>query len=351
MSLPVRHIVIQERQLRSLEKDVWSDDFVDAHLKTENGQIPIKLRYRGGHTRNYPKKSYEIVMNHKTIHLNAEYDDPSMIRNALSFRFFEWIDVPSPQTKHVVMRLNGQSLGVYLEIEAVERRFFRRRGIPVQALIYAVNDSANFSLKDPDSSRRKASLFDGYQLKLGQRLERRRLKTFISRLHLLSSAKLSGYLKTHLDVENYLRWLAGAVFTGNYDGFDQNYALFRRSGSRKYSISPWDYEGTWGRNCYGKRISSDLVRVSGYNELTKKLLADQNIRDRYKQILRQGLSSAFTLDRLMPEVRKLHDSITPYIYQDRLRRWPFSTFESEPEVISRYIEERRQLIKRALSEL
>lgn len=351
MSLPVRNIVIQEQQLRSLQKDVWSDAFVDAQMKTEKGLVPIKLRYRGGHTRDYPKKSFEIVKGGKTYHFNAEYDDPSMIRNALSFRFFEWLGVPSPKTKHCRLRLNGESLGVYLQIESVDRNFFRRRGIPVRALIYAVNDSANFSLTVANTSRRKASLFSGYRLMIGPRTERQRLKSFISKLNTLPSGNLSLYLKNHMNIENYLRWLAGAVFTGNYDGFEQNYALFRRPGSLKYVITPWDYEGTWGRNCYGKRVSSNLVRVTGYNELTKKLLADSSIRTRYKQILHQGLQDAFTLGRLQPEVKRLHESIAPYIYEDRARRWSYSTFEEEPEYISNYIQERRQLIKQELMKL
>jgi spore coat protein H len=351
MSLPVRHIIIEERQLHTLQKNVWSDEFVEAQLKTSGCLVPIKLRYRGGHTRNYPKKSYEIVKDGKTFHYNAEYDDPSMIRNALSFRFFEWLGVPSPKTKHCQLRMNGESLGVYLQIEAVDRNFFRKRGIPVRALIYAVNDGGNFSLNEPDSSRRKKSLFQGYRLMIGHPSERKRLSGLISRLHTLPAGKLPGFLKTQVDIDNYLRWLAGAVFTGNYDGFEQNYALFRRRGSSKYVITPWDYEGTWGRNCYGKRVSSDLVRVTGYNELTGKLLAIRSVRERYKQVLRQGLQSAFTSDRLMPEIKRLHESIAPYIYQDRARRWPFSTFEEEPELIGGYIAERRRLIKQELEKL
>ncbi|MFC0215317.1 CotH kinase family protein [Paenibacillus chartarius] len=348
MSLPVRHIVIDDRQQLLLRKDVWSDTFVEAFLRTERGLEPIQLRYRGGHTRDYPKKSYEIVHKGITYHLNAEYDDPSMIRNALSFRFFRWIGVPSPETKHVLIRWNNEHQGVYLEIEAVDRRFFRKRGIPMKSLLYAVNDRANFSLKDPDSMRRKSSLFSGYRLMAGPVSERKRLTAFITNLHTRRAARLSAYLQSRLDIDNYLRWLAGAVFTGNYDGFDQNYALFRKPGSERYGIIPWDYEGTWGRNCYGKSCGSDLVRISGYNDLTAKLLSDRAVRLRYKKILQQGLKEAFTLNRLLPEIRRLHDSIYPHMYADRSRKWPFALFETEPEFIQRYIQERRTIIRQEI---
>ena len=43
-----------------------------------------------------------------------------MIRNALSFQFFNMMGVPSPRTKHMWLEWNGYPHGVYLEIESVD---------------------------------------------------------------------------------------------------------------------------------------------------------------------------------------------------------------------------------------
>lgn len=351
MELPTRSIIIGEQEFETLEKDVWSDTFISAHMISGGKRESIKLRYRGGHTRNYPKRSYEIIRNGKTYHYNAEYDDPSMIRNALSFKFFDWIGVPCPQTRHCILKLNNESLGVYLEIEGVDRIFFRRRGIAVQSLFYAVNDYANFSLVGPESRRKKSSLFKGYQQIMGGQADRTSWKAFILRLNTLKEPYLSRYLMKELDIDNYLRWLAGAVFTGNYDGFDQNYAVYRHKTRQKYRMIPWDYEGTWGRNCYGKKCGSDLVRVTGYNELTKKLLSNKYIRLRYKNLLRRILKYHFTVKKIDPVVLKMSQTIAPYIYKDDARKWSLSVFDDEPQLIHTYIQERRELIKRALRKL
>ncbi|GIP35743.1 CotH kinase family protein [Paenibacillus sp. J2TS4] len=351
MSLPIRHVIIRDPQLDLLQKDVWSKKFVDAYILNQDSREPIKLRHRGGHTREYPKRSYEIVMDKETYHWNAEYDDPSMIRNALSFQFFQWIGVPSPQTRPVRLYMNGQNLGVYLEIEAVDRRFFRRRGISVQSIFYAINDNANFGVIDPDTSRRKHSLFDGYELILGGNKSRLQLQSFISKLNTLSGQRLSTFLSSNLDIENYLRWLAGAVFTGNYDGFDHNYTLYRHKSRGIYRMVPWDYEGTWGRNCYGKPCGSDLVRITGYNHLTKKLLEYPRVRKRYKAILEDILKTHFTTRRIMPVIHQLHSKISPYIYRDHGRKWSFSTFHGEPDFMRNYIVERRKLIAKDMTRL
>lgn len=338
------HLMIGDKEQSELQKNVWSDKFVTAYLVGQDKRVPVKIRYRGGHTREYPKKSYEMVYKGKTYHYNAESDDPSMIRNALSFRFFEMIGVPCPKTRHCIIKINGQSQGLYLEIEGVDRIFFRRRGISVRSLMYASNDLADFSLLHPDTGQRKASLFQGYTMVIGRDTDRTQWKSFILKVNTLKGVQLGRYLKQRLEIDNYLKWLAGAVLTGNYDGFEQNYAIFRHKPTNKYWISPWDYEGTWGRNCYGKKIDSDLVRVTGYNKLTKMLLSFPSIRKRYKRILIHILNRYFTLKKIEPVVQELHQSIAPYIYRDTTRRWSSYVFDGEPQVIRDYIIERRKII-------
>ncbi|MDF2960727.1 MAG: spore coat protein CotH [Paenibacillus sp.] len=351
MDLVTRNISISQNQLEKLQKNVWSQNYVKAYMVIQGRKEPIKLRYRGGHTREYPKKSYEIVRNGKTYHYNAEYDDPSMIRNALSFQFFRWIGVPSPKTRHCLLKINGQSLGVYLEIEGVDRLFFKQRGIAIQSLFYAVNDLATFGVLDPDSQTKKSSLFKGYELVIGRQTDVTQWKAFILKINTLKGKELGRYLNQKLDIDNYLRWLAGAVFTGNYDGFDQNYAVYFHKLRLKYRIIPWDYEGTWGRNCYGKKIGSDLVRIAGYNELTKKLLAFPSIRRKYKRVLTGILRQHFTVAKIDPLVKQMIRRIAPHIYSDTARKWTASVFNGEPEVIRDYIIERRSLIKEGLNNL
>ncbi|MEF3305438.1 CotH kinase family protein [Paenibacillus sp. GYB003] len=351
MALAEFDIVIGPSELSRMKKNIWSGTFVRGYLLYEGRQVPMRVRYRGGHTRNYPKKSYEIRIGGKTYHFNAEYDDPSMMRNALSFRFFRSIGVPSPSTRHCLLRVNGRSEGVYLLIEAVNRSFFRRRKIPAVSLFYADNDSANFSLISPETGRRKSSLFEGYKQVIGTSADRLALKRFIRSIHALRGERLRARLHRRLDADNYLRWLSGAVLTGNYDGFDQNYALYEHGPSRKYRIVPWDYEGTWGRNCYGKRCASDLVRVTGYNALTEAVLSDPRLRAAYRTLLERLLESAFTEAGIMPIVYGMHEAIRESIHADRSRRWPAEVFDGEPELIRAYIRERREIVRKELAEL
>ncbi|GLX67132.1 CotH kinase family protein [Paenibacillus glycanilyticus] len=347
--LPTRKIDIDEDDLRDLKNNPWSKSFKPITIAIDGKDYSGTCGIRGGHTRNYNKKSFEIRLDGgKTLHWNAEFDDPSMIRNALSFQFFNGIGVPSPDTQHISVEINGYPQGVYLEIEAVDKRFFKKRGIGYNSLIYAVNDNADFSLVDQSTSIKKNSLFDGYELVTGQTNTKYRLVRFIRNINTLRAKQLNVYAAKRLDINQYLLWLAGAVLTGNYDGFDQNYALYEHKKTSKYRIIPWDYEGTWGRNCYGKPCGSDLVRLEGYNKLTSKLFTYSSCRLRYRRIMQNLLKTAFTVERIDPIISQLYKEITPAIRDDFTRKSSYDTFLDEPSFILDYIRERRGLIKEAL---
>lgn len=350
--LPSRSIIIETSQLKMMEQeDVWSRRLIPIRLEIDGIPQPAQIRHRGGHTRLYPKKSYEIVLdNGTTLHWNAEYDDPSMLRNALSFRLFEAIGTPAPTTRHCLIEWNGQPLGVYLEIEAVDRDFFDQRGIECRSIHYAVNDSANFRAIDPASRTRKRSWYEGYQLQAGSKADRSRLAAFVRRLNQSSGRELRSHLLQRVDAAAYARWLAGAVLTGNYDGFDQNYTLYEDGQSKKYGIVPWDYEGTWGRNCYGKPCGADLVRIQGYNHLTHRLLELPSCRKYYQSLLAELIETTFTESELAPLIRAMHDSIAPAIREDVTRKWSYAAFEGEYAFMMDYIAKRRLHVHTALKQ-
>jgi spore coat protein H len=351
MALPVRTLKLGDAAEKELESNLWTDRYTAASMMAGGKTESVKLRYRGGHTREYPKRSYDVVRGGQTYHYNAEYDDPSMIRNALSFAFFEWLGVPVPRCRHVQLFRNRSPLGVYLEIEGVGRRFFRKRGIGASSLFYAVNNMADFGLYHPETYRPKSSLLTGYEYRFGGAEEKKSFDLFLRGIHMPGSTQQEKFLETNLDTDNYLRWLAGAVLTGNNDGFEQNYAIYRHLRSGKYRMIPWDYEGTWGRNCYGQLQDNEQVPVEGYNQLTQKLLRYRTYRLRYLDILRQALKRVFTEKKVMLAAEKMTAAIATPIREDEMRRWSYREFQAEPEIIRRYIRDRRMIVARELDRM
>jgi spore coat protein H len=348
-NIPIRHVIVEPAQWRALHRDPYGDEAISVRVTAGRRAYEAELRIRGGHTRGYPKPSYELrIQNGHTFHWNAEYDDPAMMRNALSFYFFNQIGVPAPKTAHFKLVVNGDVLGVYLEIEAVVPAFFHARRLPYRSIVYAINDRAHFGQYEPRSKTPKPTLFAGYEKVAGDEGTRTRLIRFIRGVNRLKGSALRRHLASKLDIDNYLGWLAGAVLTGNYDGFEQNYALYEHAPSGKYRIIPWDYEGTWGRNCFGVPCGSQLVRLQGYNALTAKLFTFARYRQAYKLLMRRLLREHFTVRSITPAAMRISRTIAADLRTDSTRKHPFTVFQGEVRFIRNYVRGRRRHILRML---
>jgi len=356
--IPQYRLFIKPIDLRELKRDIWIDEPVPAQLTIGGRRLEIDLSYRGSHIRDFSKKSYQIAFYNpkkfkgsKQIHLNAEFKDPSLIRNKLSFDFFSEIDVLSPQSGHIFLTQNGKAEGVYLEIESVDENFLKRRNLPNGSIFYAVDGDANFSLMSDLDKETKKSLDLGYERKCGTPENDYYLQDFIFNINTLLQSDFEKKIPKYIDIEKYLRWIAGIIFTSNYDGFVHNYALYRNGDTGLFEVIPWDYDATWGRDVNGKVMEANYVPIDGFNTLTARLLDVDHYRKRYRSLLEEIMNHQFTIEFMLPKVEKLLKRIRPHVLQDPYKKQGINEFDKESEVIARYIEERRIYVQRKLTKL
>nr|WP_310197812.1 CotH kinase family protein [Neobacillus niacini] len=350
-------IFINPKWLQKLEDDIWEDEQVPAILKIGKNRYKIWLKYRGNVIRKKKKKSYNIIFQNPylfdgahEIHLNAEYDDISLSRNKLSLDFFDRIGVISPHSKHVLLYMNGFCKGIYLELESFDQHLLKKRNLADGPIIYATNYFANFSLLSPENEL-KTSLDEGYTIKYGEEKDLTLLENFIEMINTCSNKEFAKEVSKILDIEKYLRWLAGVVCTQNFDGFIHNYALYRNSETNLFEITPWDYDGTWGRDLHGRKLEYDFVPISGYNTLTGRLLHINPFRTKYKEILSSILENDFNLETLEPIIEKQLETLKPFIRIDPYIKMNEEHFEKEKNVFLRFIKKRNNYLKKEMASL
>lgn len=351
-------LFIHPLEIKELRTDIWIDDPVPAVLTINKKRYEIDIAYRGSHTRKFPKKSYHISFykpalyrKAREIHLNAEFKDPSLIRNKLSFDFFTDIGCLAPQSRYISLTLNGKNEGIYLELESVDQYFLKKRNLPEGAIFYAVDGDANYSLMSDLDKEIKNSLDLGYKRKYGVESDDFYLQDMIIKINSISRADFEKEIEQYLNVEKYLCWLAGVVFTQNYDAFVHNYALYRNSEKGQFEVIPWDYDATWGRDVNGKFMDVDYVRIEGFNTLTARILDVDSFRKKYRQLLEQVLQHQFTLEFLKPKIEEMHTLIRPYVLNDPYEKENIEKFDQEPDFICRFIEGRSKFIKSHLYKL
>ena len=356
-ALPAFRLNIHQSRLTELKKDIWSDKAVPGVLQTGSANIPVFVSYRGSHIRKLKKKSYDIQYRkhmknrESSFHLNAEFNDPSYIRNRLSFHFFEKIGVLSPSASHVFLYINEKKEGIYLKIESVDDAFLKKRNLEDGAIYYAVDDDANFSLLSSFDKQAKKNLLQGYERKSGSKRHDDALQEFIYFINTAKDDVFAKEIKRYLHVKQYLLWLIGAVCTQNFDGFVHNYALYLNEKTGSFQIIPWDYDATWGRNINGKEMKHDRIPVTGYNTLSARLLDIPAFKAQYFILIKHILQHEFTISRLSPFLTKWHADLTPYLHMDPYTTITSEQLEKKQKQIFQYIEKRKRFLLFELARL
>ena len=277
--------------------------------------------------------------------------DPSLMRNKLSLDFFNDIGCLSPKSRFVYLKINGKNEGIYLELESVDEFFLENRKLPKGAIIYAVDGDANFSLVSELDNEVKKSLNLGYEIKCGTEQDEYHLQEMIFKINTISRAEFENEIVKYLNVDKYLRWLAGVVFTQNFDGFVHNYALYRNGETGLFEVIPWDYDATWGRDVNGEVMEEDYLRIEGFNTLTARILDVKTFRHQYKKLLEDILNSKFNVDFMKPKIEDMYNLIRPYVQKDPYKKDNIHIFDKEPDFICMYIEARGNYIRSQLDSL
>lgn len=337
-------IELSKKNEKKLYKDIWRNTYVNGKFRVNNQNFNIKIGLRGNQLRKHKKKSYHVLFEEPyqfngqhEIHLNAEFKDPSRMRNKLSFDFFQDIGVLSPKAQHILLYMNEHKKGIFLCIESFDKFYLKNRHLPDGSIYYATNDDANFSLYTPEGHMKK-TLLDGYTTKHSFQ-SNESLKNLLVVINTYEKGKFEKEIEKFLDVEKYLKWLAGAVCTQNFDGFIHNYALYENSLTGKFEISPWDYDGTWGRNLHGESMGHTVVPITGYNTLTARLLDSEKFKEMYRTILINILQNQFTTTNIQGKIQTIQSELFPYIKKKNQAK-----LLHEEKYILHFIEKRRQFL-------
>jgi spore coat protein H len=217
-------------------------------------------------------------------------------------------------------------------------------------IIYATNYHANFSLLNPEKEL-KTKVSEGYRIKYGDKKNLSNLEGLIAMTNTLSNEEFENQITKVLDVDQYLTWLAGVVCTQNFDGFIHNYALYQNSETGLFEITPWDYDGTWGRDLHGKPLEHDYIPITGYNTLTGRILHFAHFKKKYSDILSPILENQFTVETQLEVINPLFNTLKLFIDLDPFIKIGGEILDSEREFMIDFIKKRNEYLKQQLIKL
>lgn len=352
-------ITMESTDLVWFRNHMGTDRCFPAQLTVDGQNWSCWIGYRGRFSRRFAKPSFDIWFDRKQPffgqtqrHLTSAYRDPSLLRGRLAHELFSDLDVPTPSADHVWLSFNDDAIGLYTAYEALDSRWLERHQLPDGAIYYGVGGEGNLGLINPKNGKRKRNLDAGFEKCHPQDESTADLEELILAIVLPDDPVFADSIAQVVDVECCLRWLVGIMYMSHTDGLAHNFALLRPGGKR-WQISPWDCDGTFGRGPDGSRVPAEYLPVhgGGQNYLITRLLHTPRWRARYRELWTDLLPTTLNPERVLGRMEVLCAEIGPQVVQDGNKGYSDTMFQKEPAYVGRWLQKRVAFIQRQVAQV
>jgi spore coat protein H len=228
---------------------------------------PIDVNYRGAYAlqtlirsgalqRNWKLKFAKELPYQNRREWNFTYE--THVRQRLAYWLMRLADVKVPSARHVVLRVNGQTHGLYLEYEDPDDKTFLldkfgdnegdlyKAGydIPGETPYFATLEVLGQTDADYAMHYRKKTNNDDPV----KATDYSALRSFIAGLNETPDADFEAYLRSTFDVDRFIGYLVVANFMSHWDSLPQrpkNFWLYQVPATGKWAYIPWDMDATF----------------------------------------------------------------------------------------------------------
>lgn len=264
-----------------------------AGTATEPMEIGIRLK-GGASFRGLDRKAaFKLKLNYvkgkkflglKKMTLNNMVQDPSMIRETLSYEVFRAAEVPAPRTGYAFVRLNGEDLGVYLNVETFDDVSLERWLGPFDDPQHLYEGEYGADVEPGGAG--------AFEVDEGDEGNLADLEALIAAV--AAEGPFTQRMVGLADLEEMTRMWAVEKYIGHWDGyaglqgtaFPNNYYLYS-SPVGEFQMLPWGTDLTWYERF-------DFGGAAGL--LFTQCLADADCNALYRSALAEVAEAVYALD-------------------------------------------------------
>lgn len=272
--------------------------------------------------------------------LNNNYADPSYMREVLHYEALRSIGMDVPMTNYVNLYVNGELVGFYTGVEAVDDSYLERNyGEDYEDGVLYDTDERSYLQYEEGSD------YSTLTEDLGTDENKTKLKNFIKTLNDMPEGE-KGDIESVLDVDSALQYIAGNMVFGNYDSYNgdkgHNYMLYSDADG-KFTVVPWDFNmsfngysggggrgttttGTTNTNATNVSVDEPVLGISMENvPMINNLLAVPEYKEKYLSYVNELTDY---LEGIQDRITELADVIRPYVEADPTKFYTTEQFES-----------------------
>ena len=350
--LPVLSISLPDKSFDELHKDLGASTTVKAHAelyeKNSSFSIDCGMKLFGGQTRYIPKKSFALKFSSKygqsklkykvfdrrdsykfdTIVVRSGSQDSAgaMFRDELATSLMnDYGTVDVQDYKATVLYINGKYWGVYFLREKVDEEFISHH--------YNVSESGtNIVRVDNVVSSGSSSDYN-------------ELVSYIKN-HDMSSNDSYKWVSKHLDIDNFIDYLCGELYTTNNDIVNTRFFNNPKIDNGKIKMIFYDFDYAFYN--YDRDYLGWLTNPSGMgdhhfnNTILTGLMKNKKFKERFLERLSYNLKNVWADKIVKKRYNELYDMIEPEMKRD-LKRWnrTYSDWQKECNILKNYINKRR----------
>jgi hypothetical protein len=260
----------------------------------------------------------------KKINLSNGFEDPSMMRDVLAYKFMRDAGIPAPRTAYVKLYLNNTYWGLYIMVEELDKNFLENRYANKDGNLYKCISNTSLSWQGTNY----LDYTDEFDLQTNKTLNNwSPFVNLVDEINNSTTADFVDSLEAVMEVEKYLTVLAADVILYNWDSYydhGRNFFLYQNPDNSKINWLPWDYN-----LAFSTSETNLIVDYSGVEAkpLVQRIQADLNLRSRYFNRVCILMDNYFTIANLEPFINQTAALIRPDLVTDNNKFFTISEFD------------------------
>ncbi len=241
--------------------------------------------------------------------LNNNRQDPSLVRQCLTYQLFTAAGLPAPRCNLAHVTVNGKDLGIYTHVESIKKAFLKRHFTSAEGNLYE-GQVADFI----------PGLVDVFETKTNPTTnDRSDLAKVVSALEKKDTEVVSS-LESIVDLDKYIDFWVMESMTAHWDGYNggaNNFYLYHDPLQDRFFFIPWGTDGSFdprGGLLPPDRPQSVLAR--GF--IAHRLYAIDLMKKRYIERMRQLLDQVWQEQKLLATIDAFESLVGKYARKDHL---------------------------------
>ena len=242
-----------------------------------------------------------------TLTLNNNKQDGSRIHQLIGYQLFRAAGLPASHCNLALISVNSKSLGVYSNVESLDKRMFFRASSSAKGTLYE-GTICDFQLESIIRFERKFGAEEAIS-----NIEKACVALTSNDESLLSN------LGRYLNMDHFYRYWAMEVLIGHWDGYvsnKNNYFVYFDKESNQLFFLPWGMDQlATDRNMSWQRGFVPPKSVKADAAIPRRLYKNLEAKKQYFTVIQWLLTEVWAEDKLIKQIDDLQTLIIPYRVQ------------------------------------